>query len=73
MQLNKVSSNSVYILGSFSFDKQKCHKIMKIALSILMGIGMIASYSVGAPWIITFGFFALIFLPLFRLGNPKLS
>ena len=73
MELNKVSSNSVYQFGSLTIDKQKCHKVMKIALSILMGIGMIASYSVGAPWFITFGFFALIFVPLFRLSKPKLN
>ena len=42
-------------------------KTVHISLSIFFSLGMVLSYLFGAPWLVTFGFFALSIAPLFSL------
>lgn len=44
-------------------------KAILIAISVLMALGMIISYAIGAPWLIMVGFFFLALSPLFPLGK----
>lgn len=44
-------------------------KAILIAISVLMALGLIVSYAVGAPWLIMVGFFFLALSPLFPLGK----
>jgi hypothetical protein len=44
-------------------------KTILVALSVLMSLGMILSYAIGAPWLVIAGFFLLSLAPLFPLGR----
>jgi len=50
-------------------DPVKVKKAILIAVSVLMALGMIVCYAVGAPWLLTVTFFLLTLSPLFPLGK----
>lgn len=41
-----------------------------IAISVIMAIGLIISYVMGAPWFVPLTFFALALVPIIPLGTP---
>ncbi len=65
--INVVNSASPNLLKTTKPAQIK--KAVLIAISILMALGMILSYSLGAPWLLIVGFFFLSLSPLFPLGK----
>jgi hypothetical protein len=65
--INSVDSANANLLKSAQPAQIK--KALLIAISILMALGMILSYSLGAPWLLIVGFFFLSLSPLFPLGK----
>ncbi len=65
-----VNNLKYYFLGDCSFSElSRSNKLILIALSAIMAVGMIFSYSLSAPWFITAGFFLLTLLPLLPIGK----
>jgi hypothetical protein len=63
---------AVSSVNANSLEPEKAAKVKKvilIAISVLMALGMIISYSIGAPWLLIVGFFFLTLSPLFPLGK----
>jgi hypothetical protein len=52
-----------------SMQPAKVKKAILVAISVIMAIGMILSYALGAPWLLIVGFFFLTLSPLFPLGK----
>ena len=52
-------------------DEKTLKKTVLIAPAVFFAIGMIVSYVLAAPWLVTLGFFALALAPLFPLGKIK--
>jgi hypothetical protein len=64
IQLNSSQSLPAQKVVSPSLSKKK----IAIALSVIMTLGMIFSYVMGAPWVIPLTFFALALGSLFPVG-----
>ncbi len=55
-------------------DPDKRKQIALVAIAALMVLGLALSYFLGAPWLVTLGFFALVLIPVFPLWkviNPS--
>lgn len=70
---NSVSALNYYFQNEVRFSElSKSNKLILIALATIMGLGMIFSYSLGAPWYLTVVFFVLTLAPLFPVGKTYL-
>lgn len=69
-----VSDLKFYFQGEVPFSElSRSNKVILIAVSTIMALGMIFAYSLCAPWFVTLSLFALALLPLFPIGKSYLT
>ena len=66
---NSITSNVISNLKEYLAKPGGVKKAIFVALSVIMALGMILAYSLGAPWFVIAGFFLFSLFPLFPLGK----
>lgn len=61
-------TSSFFSLASLQ-DRELAKQVLWVALSAIFGIGLILSYTLGAPWFVPFTFFSLALISLFPVGR----
>lgn len=63
-----------FLFQEVPYKPSKAKQLTFIALSVLMGLGMVLSCCLGAPWLFSVGFFTAALIPLFtvwKIRNPE--
>lgn len=72
--ISGVSDRNSFLFQEILYQPSKAKQLTLIALSVLIGLGMVLSSCLGAPWLFSVGFFTAALIPLFfvwKIRNPE--